>query len=88
MRLPEVATRLRELATDLGSDELNDLADEIGRRPPRQRAPKTSVPMTDSLKDQIKAMKAAEPNLSQAEIGRRLNLNPGRVSEALRGKRA
>jgi hypothetical protein len=44
--------------------------------------------MTDSLKAQIKAMKAAEPNLSQAEIGRRLNLNPGRVSEALRGKRA
>jgi hypothetical protein len=33
-------------------------------------------------------MKAAEPQLSQAEIGRRLNLNPGRVSEALRGKRA
>jgi hypothetical protein len=33
-------------------------------------------------------MKAAEPDLSQAEIGRRFNINPGRVSEALRGKRA
>ena len=33
MRLPEVATRLRELATDLGCRELNELADEIARRP-------------------------------------------------------
>lgn len=87
MRLPEIAARLRELATDLGCDELNNLADEMGRRSPRQRAPITSAPMSDALKAQIRAMKAAEPDLSQAEIGKRLNLNPGRVSEALRGKR-
>ena len=87
MRLPEVATRLRELAIDLGCDELNELADEIARRPSGLRAPKTSTPMTDSLRAQIRAMKAAEPDLSHAEIGRRLNLNPGRVSETLRGKR-
>jgi hypothetical protein len=88
MRLPEVATRLRELAIDLDCDELNDLADEIGRRPSGQRAPRTSAPMTDSLRARIRAMKAAEPNLSHTEIGRRLNLNPGRVSETLRGKRS
>ena len=88
MRLPEVATRLRELATDLGCDELNALANEIGRRPLDRRAPTTSAPMTDALRARIRAMKTAEPYLSQAEIGRRLNLNPGRVSEALRGKRA
>jgi hypothetical protein len=87
MRLPEVAARLRELATDLGCGELSDLADEIGRRSARQRAPITSASMTDALKAQIRALKAAEPDLSQAEIGRRLNLNPRRVSEALRGKR-
>jgi hypothetical protein len=88
MRLPEVATRLRELATELGCHELNDLADEIARRPARQRAPITSTPMTDALRNQIRAMKATEPDLSHAEIGRRLNLNPGRVSETLRGKRS
>jgi hypothetical protein len=32
-------------------------------------------------------MKEADPDLSHAEIGRRLNLNPGRVSETLSGKR-
>jgi len=88
MRLPEVASRLRELAIQLGCDELDELADEIGRRSPRQRAPISSAPMTDALRAQIRAMKAAERDLSQAEIGRRFNLNPGRVSEALRGKRA
>jgi hypothetical protein len=87
MRLPDVARRLRELALELKCEELSDLADEIGRRSSAQRAAATSVPMTDSLKAQIRAMKAAEPQLSQAEIGKRLNINPGRVSETLRGKR-
>jgi hypothetical protein len=87
MRLPQVATRLRELATALECGELSELADEIARRPRGQRAPTTSVPMTDELQAKIRAMKEAEPNLSQAEIGRRLNVNPGRVSETLRGKR-
>ena len=88
MRLPEVAARLRLLALELGCDELNDLADEIARRPIGQRAPRTSARMTDELKAQIRAMKAADPDLSHAEIGRRLNLNPRRVSEALMGKRS
>lgn len=88
MRLPEVATRLRELAVKLDCNELSDLADEIGRRPSGQRAPIASAPMTDALRLQIMRMKSADPSLSHAEIGRRLNLNPGRVSETLRGKRS
>jgi hypothetical protein len=88
MRLPEIAARLRALAVQLDCEELSELADEIGRRPSAERAPRTSAPMTDSLRARIRAMKAAEPDLSHAEIGRRLNLNPGRVSETLRGKRS
>lgn len=87
MRLPEVAARLRDLAIELGCDELTELADEIARRPSTQRAPRTSATMTDAVRARIKAMKAADPHLSHAEIGRRLNVNPGRVSETLRGKR-
>jgi hypothetical protein len=88
MRLPELATRLRELAIQLDREELSELADEIARRPSARRAPRSSAPMTDSPRAQIGAMKAAEPDLSHAEIGLRLNLNPGRVSETLRGKRS
>ena len=87
MRLPEVAARLRVLADELNCVELNQLAEEISRRPSGQRAARTSAPITDELREQIKAMKAAEPGLSQAEIGKRLNVNPGRVSETLKGKR-
>ena len=88
MRLPEVASRLRELADELDCDELNDLADEIARRPAGQRAPISSAPMTDELRRRILDMKAANPSLSHAEIGRQFNVNPGRVSETLKGKRA
>ena len=87
MRLPEVAARLHVLAIELHCAELDLLANEIGRRPSGQRAAKTSAPMTEAVRDEIRAIKAAEPDLSQAEIGKRLNINPGRVSEVLRGKR-
>lgn len=88
MKLPEVADRLRELAERLNCDELNDLADEIARRPSGPRAPVTSTAMTEELCEEIRAMKRDNPSLSHAEIGRRLNVNPGRVSETLRGKRS
>lgn len=88
MRLPEVAARLRELADELECEELNELADEIGRLTSEPRAPRTSRPMTDTLRDEIRQMKAANPHFSHTEIGRRLNVNPGRVSEILRGKRS
>jgi hypothetical protein len=87
MRRPEVATRLREWAVELKCNELSGLDDEISRRPSGERAARTSVPITDSLRERIRAMKEAEPYLSQAEIGKRLNVNPGRVSETLKGKR-
>ena len=88
MRLPEVADRLRELAHELNCGELNALADEIARRPSGPRAPATSAPMTEELREKIINIKDARPDLSHAEIGRILNINPGRVSETLRGKRS
>jgi hypothetical protein len=54
MRLPEIANRPRELAVELGCEELNTLADEMGRRPAGPKAPKTSTPMTETLREQIR----------------------------------
>jgi hypothetical protein len=88
MKLPEVATRLRELAQELDCDELNALASEIARRPSGERAPPSSAPMTDELRDEIRAIKRAKPEISQEDIGRALNINPGMVSETLNGKRS
>jgi hypothetical protein len=87
MRLPEIAERLRALAVDLNCEELNQLANEIGRRPSGTRAPPTSATMTDQLREEIRAFAAANPGMSQAEIGAYFNVNPGRVSETLKGKR-
>lgn len=84
MLLPDVAARLRVLARTLRYPELATLADEIRRRPMRSRAPAT---MTSQVAATIRRMKAANPNMPQHEIARRLNVNPGRVSEVLRGKR-
>jgi hypothetical protein len=44
--------------------------------------------MTDELRDEIRVLKQTNPDISQADIGRALNINPGRVSETLKGKRS
>jgi hypothetical protein len=87
MKLPEITERLRTLAVKLNCEELNQLANEIGRRPSGTRAPATSATMTYQLREEIRAFAAANPGMSQAKIGARFNVNPGRVSEALKGKR-
>lgn len=87
MKLPEVAARLRELAVELNCSELSALANEIPRRTATVRAPKQSTPMTDEVRAEIRRMKKSNPALSQREIGEKLNINSGRVSETLRGKR-
>lgn len=87
MRLPEIATRLRYLARELNCPELNRLAAEIKRRSPVSRAPASSVPASPELRDRIRAFKADNPHMSQAEIGARFGVNSGRVSEALAGFR-
>lgn len=87
MRIPEIAERLRDLAAERGIPELTGLADELRRRPAGRRAPAKSQPMSDELAAQIRAFRTANPRLSQVEISRRFNVNQGRVSEALKGKR-
>lgn len=87
MRLPEVAARLRELSAELNCAELNNLAAEIGRRQLAPRAPVTSVKISDEIRERIRNIHKENPKLSQAEIAMQVGVNPGRVSETLRGKR-
>lgn len=87
MRLPDIAKRLRELAVSIPCPELDDLADQIGRRAVGARAPATSAKMTDEIREQIQQIHKENPKLSQQEIARRVGVNPGRVSETLHGKR-
>ena len=87
MTLPEVAEELRLLAVQHNIPRLNALADEIKRRPMFTKSPITSAHMTPALKQAIQACHKANPLWPQAYIARKYNVNPGRVSEVLRGKR-
>lgn len=82
MRIPEIRKELGEIA-----ERLAVLTKELERRPAKTRAPATSAPMTHHIAIAIRAFKRAHPDASHVEIGKRYGVNPGRVSEALRGKR-
>lgn len=86
MLIPDVQKRMRELASAHGIPELRTLADELSRRK-STRSARISPPMTTELRKAICAYATANPGMSQANIATRFNVNPGRVSEALRGKR-
>lgn len=88
MRIPEIAEQLRAWAHDWGKPELAETADELRRRPSGPRPPPVSQPMSADLVEAIRALKAANPRMTQVEIARRCSVNQGRISEVLKGKRA
>ena len=94
MRVPEIQDRLRYIAMTLRdirmfttANELDALVEQLSRRSPTKRAPNVSQPMTDELAERIRAYARSHPNATQVQIGVRFEVNPGRVSEALRGYR-
>jgi hypothetical protein len=94
MKIPEVATRMRIISEQIQDNhpeeaaELIELADELKRRSPAgPRAPATSTPMTPELADEIREFARDNPGMSHQDIGVVFNVNHGRVSEAIRGKR-
>jgi hypothetical protein len=88
MRIPEVRARLVELADETGNDELRDLAAHLYRRPAVRRAMPRSRPMTPELEAEIRSYADRHPRATLAQIASAWDVNPGRVSEALGGKRA
>ncbi|HEU4762905.1 MAG TPA: hypothetical protein VFS74_11340 [Gemmatimonadales bacterium] len=87
MKIPEIRERLHVLAEELGVRELHRLAEETRRRPYARVAPVKSRPIDPAVRKAVRAYAAAHPDAHQREIGQMFNLNPGRVSESLRGKR-
>ena len=81
--IPAVRDRLRELADKHGIDELNDLADQIYRKPAKNRAPVRSPKLTPEMAQKIRDFAAANPSAHQQDIAEKFGVNHGRVSEAL-----
>lgn len=93
MRIPEIADSIRAIAFDPRvpadiSEKLRTYANEMGRRPaPERRAPQSAT-MTPELAAAIRKYHHTNQHLTQTAVARHFNVNPGRVSEVLRGKRA
>ena len=87
MRLPQVAAEMRELAALHGINRLSELADQIARRRPVKIAKAVSAKCTPQMRADICQCARDFPNWSQRRIAELFNVNPGRVSESLRGKR-
>lgn len=95
MRIPEIRDKLTEKSDQLlemarqladVTGELRHYVKELHRRPSVKTAPK-SDPMTPSKARKIRAYVKAHPGMSRAAVGRVFNVNSGRVTEAMRGKR-
>jgi cob(I)alamin adenosyltransferase len=83
MRLPEIQKRLSAIA-----DELMELSAEISRRKPgKPRSEPVSTPVTPELRRKIRQIVREKPDVAQHVIASRFRVNPGRVSEAISGKR-
>ncbi len=87
MRIPEIQERMRELASECGMPELRMLADAMSRRPVNRRSATVSRKCDEAVRSEIRLMAEKHPDLPLARIAVALNVNPGRVSEALRGYR-
>jgi hypothetical protein len=96
MKIPEVRdeiaminSRLMEISREMQDaiERLAALNEELVRRSPVNVAPRSSTRMTPSLRQQINVYATANPGKTLSDIGKMFNVNPGRVSEAVRGKR-
>lgn len=89
MRLPEVQAELIKVAKQITklNRRIRELSSHIARRRPVKRAPVSSSKITREIIEGVKLLSTQHPDWTQTRIGKKFNINAGRVSEILRGKR-
>ncbi|MBC7286373.1 hypothetical protein [Hoeflea sp.] len=85
--IPEIRSRLHELAIEHELPELAQLAEETKRQYHGRRAPPRARPVDKATAARVQRFARLHPNMPQREIGRRFGIDGGRVSEILFGKR-
>lgn len=86
LTIPQIRERLHELAVIHGIPELSSLATATIRRS-YKRAPSTRSGLDRKLKSSIRAFVKENPEMAFQDVANIFGVNPGRVSEAVHGKR-
>jgi len=92
VKILDVANRMREIVEPIQNayptESANyELAGELRRRFSGPRAPASSTPMTAELAEEIREYVDANSGMSHQAIAEIFNVNHGRVSEVIKGKR-
>jgi hypothetical protein len=89
--IPEARERLLKIAEEIDwlngklGDEVRGIVRDLMVRPTAiRKARAQSTPMTDDLREELRSYARRNPNRTFADIGHHFQVNPGRVSEALR----
>jgi hypothetical protein len=90
--IPEARERLLKIADEIDwlngklGDEVRGIVRDLMVRPTAiRKARAQSTPMTDELRDELRSYARRNPTKTYASIAHHFDVNPGRVSEALRG---
>jgi hypothetical protein len=81
--IPEIRTRLLQIAEEHGVPEIVELVDEMYRKRPIRRAPVRSQKLTPALAAEIRAYARTHPDMHQQDIAETFGVNHGRVSQAM-----
>ena len=94
--IPKAREILEQLIDDLEflekwqvTDRISVAINHMTRSSPANRASVKSNPVTDEILEKIRVLghEAVDLDLSQQDIANAVGVNPGRVSEVLRGRR-
>lgn len=89
--IPEARERLMALSFKMEPKVANEVREIVWtllmRERPKRRAAPMSPPLTKQLAKAIKTELDRRPKASLTQIARKFNVNTGRVSEVLHGKR-
>lgn len=85
--IPEIRAEMFEHADRATPAQIRGWAEELKRRPPVKRASPRARGVTPELAERVRLYALAHPTTPNRDIGHHFDIDGGRVSEILAGKR-
>lgn len=87
MTIPQIRARMFELADEYQFEELRHLAEQTKRRSPVRRSRSVHAKLTPAQEQMVRDHAVLNPTHSYKRMGQDLDVDIGRISEVLAGKR-